>query len=291
MQCNHFAASALDHGGDHIALMEGDIGIGLHTLFGLLLAPCGDGYGFGGGRSQGHEAVATVDAQSLGDGTDLMGGIQLAITVAVVICTLLTGVFHATQGVTQVMLIATLAIDQFAEETLANHVHHHQLSAAVAAIFQHHHGSFGALIGMDHLPQLIQGGCATHFDGSILAGFHAIGSDLQMGIPGGGDKHRFQFFHFQHIMIVGKGLGCGLSVALKDAQDLFDQFFLQIANSHHFQIIHLQKCCQQHFRTDAKTNNACFYNSFHFYFSFTSIGVIKGFPNSSTKRTHLTKKA
>ena len=234
-----FAVGALDHGGDDVALI--DLLLGDFIIRAMLVEPCLQAGGLGGHGNQADHAVAAVDVQILGDGAQLMGGIQLAVALEEVILTVMAVDVAVADFLAQVVLIAALAVNQFAEHALADHVQKSQLHLVVAAVFQQHAGDAGFLAGTDHAPAFLNGGGAAYFHRNPLAGAHGGNADVDMRGPAGHNNDCIDIIAGDDALVVGVAFG---QEALNFAGFLLGQLdavLVYVADHADFNVGHLQQ--------------------------------------------------
>ena len=105
------------------------------------------------GGCQRQEPVAAVDVQIFCDRTDFMCGVKIRVPVHVMVGTLIPRV-NPFGNAAQIVLISAFTVDDFSEESLADHVQDSKFTLAIAAVFQHHAGRTGLFIGTDKVPAL-----------------------------------------------------------------------------------------------------------------------------------------
>ena len=137
-----------------------------------------------------HEPVAAVDVEVGHDRAELVRGVELRVPVQILPCALVV-VFHAVRYRAQIVLIAALAVQDFAEEAFLDHVEDGHLLAVVAAVFHQHAGDAGLLVGPDEIPALPDRLRRTDLESRVASGFHRRDGDLDMVVPVGRDESGF----------------------------------------------------------------------------------------------------
>ena len=137
----------------------------------------------GGEAAQTYHAVGAVDVQHLHDGAQLMGGVVLAVAVQVLLQTVVALFRSVGDLLAQVVAVTAGAVYHLTQYALTYHVQHHQLPAAVVAVFHKHIGRSGTLVGVHQLPALGHAAGAAHLAGHRDALLHAVEHHLHMGLP------------------------------------------------------------------------------------------------------------
>ena len=220
-QRDALAVGTLDHGCDDVPDIEV---AGRAAGFCRQIKPSA----LGGGGGQAQEAVATIDAQDLGDGAQTVGRIEVGITEFIVQCPFGAGAVPCHFG--KVVLVTAFTVDQFPEHAFADHVQHHKFFTAVAAVFQHHAGNAGGFCGMDQMPEFVNAGSTAHFDPGVLARVHGGFGDLEMGVPGGGNEDRIHIGILDQLTVVRICCRFGAVVGGDDVQDLFDPRLIKVTD-------------------------------------------------------------
>ena len=122
-----------------------------------------------------------------------MGGIVFTVPVQVVPQPVVAVFLAAGDFIPQVMMVAAGTVDNAAHHTLTNHVQNHQLPLTVAAVFQHHAGNTGFLVGFHQLPAFLQRVGAANLKGGVFSGLHGLDGQIHMGFPGGGNDDSLDF--------------------------------------------------------------------------------------------------
>ena len=94
--------------------------------------------------------------------------------------------------VNAVVRMGAMAVDDLAEQALADHVQHGQVVAAEAPVLQHHAGHAGGLVRFHQIPTLIQRDGTRHFHAGVLAGLHGADRHRRVPLPRRGDDHRVE---------------------------------------------------------------------------------------------------
>ena len=81
--------------------------------------------------------------------------------------------------------VGGLAVEQFAEHALADHVEVDEFLAAVVDVFHHHAVAAGGFRGIHDLPQFLQGVRDGHFAEGVGSGFHGRRRTSARGVPTG----------------------------------------------------------------------------------------------------------
>jgi hypothetical protein len=237
LQEDGLAVGAVDRGGHHVAQVEFDLGAGmvLAAVFDDIVV---EAAGLGRERAKRGEDIAAVDVGIMGEGTDAMGRVEIAVAV--------DGMFRAPAGFgegflaelaadaavvlavvefysPEVMLIAALEMDDLAEQPLLYHVEHGEDVAAVADIFQHHHMGIVFLGGFDDVPMVLEGDAEDHFRGDVFkAGFEGTDHHGFVPFPWGRDDDAVEGFFFQQVL---PGIGAARIDLGHFLAGLADRFF------------------------------------------------------------------
>ena len=187
-QHDGFAVGALDHRGHDVALV--DLSVRQRGIRAMLHQPLVQAAGLAGHAGQGDHAVAAVDVEVVGDGAQLVGGIQLAVAMEEVVLAIVAVDVAVAHLVAKVVGIRAGAVHHRAEHVLMDHVQQRQLGLAVAAVLQQHDGNAGFLAGMHQLPALVDGCAAADLHGRALAGADGLNGQRDVGLPAGHDDHR-----------------------------------------------------------------------------------------------------
>ena len=181
------------------------------------------------GRREREEPVAAVDVERLRDRAELVRRVEVAVAEEVVDGALVARL-EAVAHLGEAVLVAALGVDCLAEEPLADHVQHHQLVAAEAAVLEHHARDAGLLGGVDELPQLLDRRRPADLDGGVLAGGHRLGGEGEVGVPGRRDENALDGRIGDEPDRVGVRLRRRLAVAAEDAEHLLDPFLPDVAD-------------------------------------------------------------
>ena len=155
----------------------------------------------GGDRNKTQHPVAPVQIQDVCNGPQLMGRIVLTVAVSVVQEPVVPVLPPVGDLIPKVMPVAALTVDDLPEEPLPDHVQDHELVPAVAAVLQDHALAAGLLVGPHQLPAVLHGIGAADFHGGVLAGPHGLAGIGDVGVPGGGNHHRPDGIHREHVLI------------------------------------------------------------------------------------------
>ena len=136
-----------------------------------------------------------------------MGRIVLAVPVHVIPQAIVPVLPAEGDLISQIMLIAALAVDDIAEQARFHHIQHHQLVPSVAAILQHHAGHTCLLRRPDQIPALLHRIGAAHLTGHRLSGAHSVDTHRHMGLPGSGDHHSVDRIQLQKLLVISKAKG------------------------------------------------------------------------------------
>ena len=157
--------------------------------------------GTGGNRSQRKHPVAVIDMQQLGNRPKLMGRVVFRIAVQIIAQTVVP-VFGAVGDLLpQIMVIAALTERNFAKKAFPRHAQRHQLTLAVAAVFQQHAGHTGALRRIHQPPAIRHGIGPANLHGHSLAGLHCRHRNSHVGFPCGHHHHSIHI-HGNQLMVV-----------------------------------------------------------------------------------------
>ncbi len=143
-----------------------------------------------------------IDTQHLCNGSQIMGGIILTVSAQIIPQSVMPVLLSEGDLVPKIMLVTARTVYHLAEHALLNHIQHHQLPSAEAAVLQKHKRRPGLLIGFHHVIAVLQRVCAAHFHSHRLTGIHGCQRDFHMAFPCGGNDNGIYIFIFDHIMIV-----------------------------------------------------------------------------------------
>ena len=278
LQQDGLAVGARQGGGDDVAELEPDLGIG------VVRSTLGDhelvqATGLAGEAVDPGETVAAVDPGVHGAGADAVAGIQLAVAVhrmpgaparlrpglgaelgawAEQVVRIAAVELHRAQ----VVLVPALQVHQFPEQALADHLQHRHHVAAVAHVLQQHVRGGGFQLGLEHIPVVLQGDAGHHFAADRDPGLHRLDGHRRMPLPGRGDDHRVQPRMLQQapigmdvaILAIGPrrlpaGLGRHAHGALE--HDRFD-----VAQGHDLDVVAAQQLAQQYLAARAGADHA-----------------------------------
>ena len=106
--------------------------------------------------------------------------------------------FGAELDLTEIVQVATLAVQDFSEHALANHVQDHRLPAAVVHVL-HHEAVLFVLFGVLHeSPAVFDGVRSRHLCCRMLIVLHRGHANGHMPLPRGGVVHQVEFLLLAH---------------------------------------------------------------------------------------------
>ena len=161
-------------------------------------------------RDQVVEAIAAIDIEAVGHGSEPVRGIEIAIE--------LRRPCPPPQSLTpigeldaaQVVEVAAFGVQELAERALLDHVEDHHLHTVVVAVL-HHHAVLLVLLGsFDHRPALIDGHCRRYFGGGVLSVLHRRQHDRHVPLPRCGVVDQIQRFGFAEPLEIARARGCRL---------------------------------------------------------------------------------
>ena len=145
--------------------------------------------------------------------------------------------------------VGAVAVDDLAEQALADHVQHGQVVAAEAPVLEHHAGDAGLFVGVDQIPAFFQGIGRGNFDGGVFPGFHGINRHGRMPLPVCGDNDGIQVIpvhqFFKGIFVFEVGLRLGSSGLDDHIHRQIQMGFLDIAEGRDLHILHTQQDVHQ----------------------------------------------
>ena len=232
LQQQGLAVGAADRGRHHIAQLELHLGVrmvGPAVVDHIGVQPPRLG---GVGRQRRHP-VAPVQVDPVGDRPDAVRRVQLPVAVdrmpgaparlgpalgpeldpaAIGLLRIAAVELHRAQ----IVLIAALQMDQFAEQPGAHHVQHRQHVAPITDVLQHHIGRAGPLVRLQHVPVILQADARHHLAADRDLRLHRRDGHGGVPFPRGGDDDRIQPRMGQQVAIglIGRpliGAGRGLS--------------------------------------------------------------------------------
>ncbi len=183
------APRAADDGRDDVALLEGRAGEG---VVGVLVLP---DIGRHALRTRSDaverdEPVAAVDVEQLCDRAELVGRVIVAVAGQIIAHAVVVVLLGAVgELAAQVVAVAARAVRNLAEDALPHHVRHHQLAAAVAAVFKQHAGHAGLLRGVHERPAVLEVVGAADLDPGVNAGAHGLAGEGDVGDPVRENQH------------------------------------------------------------------------------------------------------
>ena len=142
-----------------------------------------------------------------------MGGIQITVSIYRMLCSparfgeaFFTKFHSATVGLltvvkfhmTQIMLIATLAVKQFAKQLLSYHIQDCHDIASVAYIFHDHAVRAGLLRSIHQIPAIGDAERCRNFCAHMNAVFHGTDCHGVVPPPGGGYINAIKHFRTNH---------------------------------------------------------------------------------------------
>ena len=105
---------------------------------------------------------------------------------------------------TKIVAVSALAVYYLAEKPEVDHVLHHKLVPAVAAVFEQHHGRFRALKGPYEQKAILDAVSAPDLDSDGYTRLHEGDRHLYVRLPGAGHEHRVELFSVGHgVPVVG----------------------------------------------------------------------------------------
>ena len=180
------------------------------------------------------EAVAALDAHVVGDRTEAVSGIEIAVSA---------GVFGATpeslagvgkQLIAKIVEVGAFAVEEIAEFTGVNHAQDERLVVAVAAVFKHDAVLAGLFRGAHDAPAIFERGDAGDFNGDVFAVSHGCERHGRMPTPrSGGDDEIDVIAGDQGFVVmraVGEEFGTFLSGGNDEAGGVFGFVFDHIAD-------------------------------------------------------------
>ena len=158
----------------------------------------------------------------------------------------------------QIVAVAALAVDDLAEDALADHVQHHQLVTAVVAVFQQHRGNMRLLIGVHEAPAVVDGVRAADLGGGVFAGLHAVDGDLDMVGPRRRDDDALDFVDVQEVVVVRQAARFIARVFPHAVDGAPDAVLVLVADGDDFDVLHRgDETCQTE-AASAETDDADF---------------------------------
>ena len=158
---------------------------------------------FGGcGRKRQHP-VPMIDIQHFGNGSQFMGGIIFTISAQVIAEPVMAVLLSPDNLTPQVMVITPRTVYHLSEQTFPDHIQHHQLPSAKAAVFQKHKWCARLLISLHQrkaVPQFIS---AAYFHCRGLTCVHGVQSDFHMAFPRCGNNDSIHIFIPDYLPVIG----------------------------------------------------------------------------------------
>ena len=108
--------------------------------------------------------------------------------------------------------MGAVAVDDLAEEALADHVQHGQVVATETPVLEHHTGNAGGLVRFHQIPTFVKGQRTGDLDRHIFAGLHRGDGHLGVPLPGRGDDDGVEIGAFQqtHVILFAASIQLGL---------------------------------------------------------------------------------
>src|SRR5258705_54241 len=146
--------------------------------------------GGGARRDQRGEAIAAIDVHAVGDRTQSVRRVEIAVAFHRMRAAPQPLTFAAELYRTQVVHVPALGVQDFAEHALADHVEDHHLHPAVVAVL-HHDAVLPVLLGvLDESPAVIHGVGGGHLGGGVLAIAHRRETDRDVPFPRRGVEYQ-----------------------------------------------------------------------------------------------------
>ena len=185
------------------------------------------------------KAVAAVDIQNLRNGSKLVRGIVLAVSVQIITESVVSVLLAERDLITQIVTITALAMHDLTKQPLLDHIHDHHLDSAVAAVFKEHKGCSGLLIGAHQIPALIDGVSTTNLHANCNALLHCFNGDRHVRFPRRKNHHGIRKILIKHVMPIRACKRCRLTMAYNRIHAPFYSVFVRVAYCGHNHIIHV----------------------------------------------------
>lgn len=250
------AVSALDAGGYYIAHCEVEVGI-LKILALVVFDPTVYRAALGCHRGKHYHSVSSVDVEAFCDGTQLVSGIYLSVSVHIVVKTVVAVFVAESNLVAKVVVISALAVKDLAEKTLFDHIENKHLVLAVAAVFEHHYGNSGALVRLYEIPALIEVVCAADLGTYVFTKVHTVDADLNMSVPGCGNYNTVHLGLVYNFSVIGAAVEGLISANfLAEINAFLNSVLVKVANSDNVNVLNvLETGLEQTASASAETDN------------------------------------
>jgi hypothetical protein len=197
-----FTVSTLDAGGYNVTHSKFEVSV--FKVFALVvLDPSVYRAALGCHRCKHYHSVAAVDVEALCNWAELVSGVDLSVSVHIVVETVVTVLVTESYFVAKIVVVATLAVKNFTEESLLDHIENEHFVLAVAAVFKHHYRYTGALVCLYEIPALIEIVSTADLRAYVFAEVHAVDADLNMCIPRGGNDNTVYLGLIYDFFVIG----------------------------------------------------------------------------------------
>lgn len=150
------------------------------------------------------KAISPLDIQALSDGFHFVSRVEIAIAKLIVSRSVVAfsfwrwaRSFSQYNPFAEIVSASTSTVDNFAKQSLSDHVQICHFAAEIALIFQKHARHTGLFLGIDQFLAVVNGRGRSDFGSYIFAGFHSGDGHGNMELPGGSDYHAVQIVSFQ----------------------------------------------------------------------------------------------
>ena len=148
------------------------------------------------------EPVAAIDTDALGDGAEVVGGIQVAGIVAGHLATPSELPFAIEGQCTAIVDVTAFGVGDVPEEAHFHHLADHEHVGPVAAVLGHHVDAAGLFLGADEPPAFVERHGGGHLAEHVFASPHGGDADLGMDLHARAANDGVQVVAFQHSQVV-----------------------------------------------------------------------------------------
>ena len=152
-----------------------------------------------------------------------------------------------------------MAMNNFAEQPLADNDQDSQIVTTEAPVFEHHTGDLGLLGCIDQVPAFIESIGGGDFDANVFARFHGVNGHRGVPTPGSGDDNGVDVISVHKllkgifILIVAFGLApAGFDDHILGGGEFFE---VNITKGGDLDSVYFQQVAKQTWATAAKSNN------------------------------------
>ena len=152
------------------------------------------------------KTVAPVYSQGFCNGSQLMSGIEFAVTIYEIKQSSVYIFSAESNFITQIVTVTALHVNDFSEDTLTNHIENRHFVSTITAVFKKHTDFSGFFTCSDHLPTFFNRGGSADFGSNVATRFHCVNRNSCMGNPGCSNNNRIKFFFGKHFFIINIGV-------------------------------------------------------------------------------------